>query len=113
MLVIKNNSSPPAEAVEIRLRDGTHTIVDAEDFPRLSLFKWFLLKSASTKYVVTRKIVKGKVYTIRMHRFILNCPSHMKVHHINHNSLDNRRSNLREITEREHRHFDGWHIFNR
>jgi len=46
-----------------------------------------------------------------MHRLIMDAPLWMKVHHINHDSLDNRRENLSVITEREHRHFDGWHIF--
>jgi len=48
-----------------------------------------------------------------MHRLIVRCPATCKVHHINHDTLDNRRQNLMIVTEYEHRHFDGWHIFKR
>lgn len=113
MLIIRNPESPPNVARRIIIRGGLVTLVSPEDYAWLSSYKWFLLKSASSKYVVTRKIIKGHTFTIRMHRLILNAPAHMKVHHVNHNTLDNRRDNLILLTEREHRHFDGWHIFSR
>ena len=113
MLVIRNIEEPPERAKYIVIRGGRETIVSPEDYIWLSSFAWFPLKSASSIYVCTRKIVKGRVYTIRMHRLVTQAPDFMKVHHINHNTFDNRRENLSDITEREHRHFDGWHIFYR
>jgi len=111
MLVIMDNLSPPVEAARLPVRGGLHTLIDEDLQPYLSRFRWFLLKSAHNKYVATRRIRNGKAHTVRLHRLITRAPASMKVHHINHNPLDNRRSNLLLVTEREHRHFDGWHIF--
>ncbi len=113
MNVIMEPEPPLDDCSFVVARGGSLIAVSTEDFEFLDSFSWFLLKSASTVYAVTRKIHNGKTHTIRMHRLILQCASHLKVHHINHNSLDNRRVNLQEVTEREHRHFDGWHIFRR
>lgn len=41
------------------------------------------------------RMIKGKRKLLYLHRFITNCPKGMTVDHINHNTLDNRRSNLR------------------
>lgn len=111
MLVLKTRPPPDPNACYLTIRGGVKVLVDKADVPLLRRFKWFPLRSASSTYVVTRKIRKKVVYTIRMHRFLLNAPDFLKVHHINHDTFDNRRSNLQQITEREHRHFDGWHIF--
>jgi len=113
MLVIRVSDPTPSNAVLLPIRGGLKTLISPEDFTAVNAFKWFPLKSAHSTYVCTRKIIKGKSHTIRMHRFITKAPSFMKVHHINHNTFDNRRENLKLVTEREHRHFDGWHIFYR
>ena len=40
----------------------------------------------------------GKRSCVSMHRFIMNCPKYMFVDHKNHNTLDNRKENLRIVT---------------
>jgi len=69
-------------------------IVDAKDYYYLSQFQWYALHGKRTFYACRRK--NGK--TIKMHRLITNAPSHLVVDHIDHNGLNNRRSNLRLCT---------------
>ena len=75
---------------EIKLTDNFVALVDDEDYEFLSRFNW----SAHYK--------GGKWYadlSISMHRFILNLhKADGHVDHINGNTLDNRRSNLRTVT---------------
>lgn len=35
---------------------------------------------------------------VRLHRFITKCPKGLQVDHVNHNTLDNRKENLRVVT---------------
>lgn len=86
-----------SNVVEVKLTRGLVTIIDAEDFELVSQFKWFASRGSSTEYA-QRKL--GGT-TIKLHRFILNAPDGMQVDHINHNGLDNRRSNLRLCTHSE------------
>ena len=79
------------------LSQGKFAIVDAEDYERLKQYKWHVDKGDSTNYAA-RGIV-GKNF--RMHREILGAPKGLVVDHINHNGLDNRRSNLRLCTVRQ------------
>ena len=84
---------------EIKLTQNKVALVDDEDFEYLNQFKWYALKSYSTHYAVRGIRLKGKGITILMHRVILNMPKEMKTDHINHESLDNRRVNLRICTD--------------
>ena len=113
MLVVRKFSTPQHDGRLLRIRDGRFTIVDKEDYDYLSKYKWYALKSAASEYIVTRKIKNGRAKVIRMHRLVTNCPPSLKVHHLNNNTFDNRKENLKNVTEREHRHFDGWRIFHR
>lgn len=64
--------------------------VDLEDFWKVRDICW----CNSNGYIVGRKNQKN----IRIHRLILNCPNNMDVDHINHNTFDNRKENLRIVT---------------
>jgi len=80
-----------------------YAIVDPEDYERVSRFRWRLRKSSHCFYAVHRFFVDGKPREQPMHRFILQTPPGMECHHVNHKTLDNRKSNLQNITPEEHR----------
>ncbi len=83
---------------EIPLSRGKVAWVDDEDYERLVQWKWHCLKIG---YAARTKKEAPNRYMIYMHRLILNAPSNLQVDHINHNTLDNRRCNLRLCTKAE------------
>ena len=90
--------------VEIPLTKDQVTVIDAEDFERVSQFKWYASARSknSGKFDAARGAqVEGKPKLILLHRFIMDAPKGLVVDHINHNSLDNRKSNLRLATHRQ------------
>jgi hypothetical protein len=88
---------------QIKLTQGQFALVDDEDYDYLSQWKWRLYenKKKSLRYAIRRPYKDGKRITIRMHRVIMDTPSHLFVDHINHNGLDNQRLNLRNCTNQE------------
>jgi len=88
---------------KIKLTKGQYAIVDNEDFEWLNQWIWHVDWSKYTKsYYAKRGVFNGKNMTsIRMHREILNAPKSTQTDHINHNTLDNRKINLRIVTARQ------------
>ena len=80
----------------IPLTQGRETLVDAEDVEFLSKFNW--VWSVDNSLIGYAKLPMGKG---RMQRILMNNPKGMVIDHINGNSLDNRRGNLRIVTNRE------------
>lgn len=69
---------------------GKVALIDDEDWPLLSQYSWWV---SDLGYAIAK--INNK--NIRMHRFILPA-SKLVVDHINHDSLDNQKSNLRLCT---------------
>ena len=88
------------EARMIPLTMGKVAIVDAADFDALSAYKWCAMQSGNGKFRAMRKGPRngGSGAAILMHRLVMSAPEGVKVDHINHDPLDNRRSNLRLCT---------------
>jgi hypothetical protein len=86
----------------IPLSQGKFAIVDAADYEELAQFKWCVRRDRRAWYA-GRNIKRddGRRATILMHRAILNPSADMFVDHINHDGLDNRRTNLRVCTQSE------------
>ena len=69
--------------------------IDNEDLEKCSKLTWHYAKNKDSKYIQTR--VKGKM--IKLHRYIMDINnSNLLVDHINRDTLDNRKSNLRICT---------------
>ena len=81
--------------IKLNLSSGKETVIDLEDLPRASGRRWYL---EGNGYVRGNFRVQNKWVKIPLSRFILNAPKGMVVDHINHDKLDNRKSNLRLCT---------------
>ena len=88
----------PKEPLLIELTYGKYAIVDAQDYDRLKRYNWCALKGAQTFYAKTFHL-SGAI--LSMHRLILNAPKGLFVDHIDHNGLNNRKSNLRLCTNQQ------------
>jgi len=85
---------------EIPLTRGMVAQVDDEDFEWLSRWKW-RTQTWTGSFCAVRGINGVTVY---MHREIMKTPKGMVVHHVDHNPLNNCKSNLRNCTQRENLH---------
>lgn len=83
---------------EIMLASGRgFALVDDEDYDYLSQWRWHL---HSAGYAARSIKPGGRRVTILMHREIMQPPATLYIDHLNHDPLDNRRSNLRIVDNR-------------
>ncbi len=82
----------------IKLTFGKFAAVDTEDFNRVSQYNWCAVQDDRCWYANT---FKRDGTPMAMHRLILNAPKGLVVDHIDHNGLNNRKSNLRLCTNRQ------------
>lgn len=80
------------------LSQGLEALVDDEDYEYLMQWKWFATKSKSSDYYAVRH--EGRKI-IAMHRVIMQTPDDLECDHIHHNTLDNRKSQLRNVTRQQ------------
>jgi hypothetical protein len=83
------------------LNKGKNTLVDIDDWIVLSQWKWKAMRYANGAHYAYRqeRDDSRKLMTITMHRVIMSpVPEGLLVDHENHDSLDNRRRNLRHAT---------------
>ena len=81
-------------------KHGTHfAIIDIEDVELCETITWHLEYSKTIKSFYVRGNINNK--KISLHRLITSCPTGMVVDHINHDTLDNRKENLKTCLTRE------------
>jgi len=86
----------------IKLTRGKYAIVDVEDFERLNKYKWHCTHYGYAVRAEYERSGKGKRQVgVHMHKMVCPAPDGMVVDHVNRNSLDNRKSNLRVATQRQ------------
>lgn len=72
--------------------------VDDEDYPLLSKYKWHK-NGRAPNHIYALTLIEGR--PVLMHRLIMSTPKGMDTDHINHQTLDNRKQNLRVCTRAE------------
>lgn len=80
---------------EIPLTRGMVAIVDDDDFERINKHKWYACKKGKQSI---RWYARRNSRAVYMHNEIMTPPHGMEIDHINGNTLDNRKSNLRPVT---------------
>lgn len=83
----------------IPLTKGYFAIVDDDDYEKLNCHKWYA-KSISNSRIVYASRDIGSIHEM-MHRVIMGNPEGVSIDHINGDSLDNRKSNLRMCTHKQ------------
>lgn len=79
-------------------RDGLRFKIDLEDVERCKKFKWYTLVSTNKKTYTITYLISKKPDCILLHRFIMGATGDEVVDHINGDTLDNRKCNLRVVT---------------
>ena len=102
--LMKNHYEIKGEITEITLNrrngDKLKTIVSTSDLEKLMKLNntWFSHWNDGGRTYYVYGNIPGTKKKIRMHRYLLDAPDNMVVDHINHDTLDNARENLRIVT---------------
>lgn len=85
---------------EIQLTQGQVALVDDEDYEYLNQWKWQarLDTKSGSYYAIRTEGTKPFHKTVYLAREIMNTPKNLECDHVNHNTLDNRKNNLRNVT---------------
>lgn len=94
-----NDYTVSGEVAQLHLKGGYTVLVDTADLPLVLQHRWYVHRSGTYgyKHVMTVRRTDGVKTVLYLHRFLLNTPAHLHVDHINHDPLDNRRANLRNV----------------
>lgn len=76
-------------------------IFDWEDYDLISKYSWHLTSSRKLSYVQGYIPGNRKATNVKFHRLVMNAPKTTLIDHINGNTLDNRKGNLRQSTVAE------------
>jgi hypothetical protein len=87
---------------EIKMKNGMVAKVDDGDYDDLSKYKWHAVKNGPHWYARTNLFIRCKSHPLPMHRILLNLCNPSDVgDHIDGDTLNNQRSNLRKCSPKE------------
>lgn len=91
---------------QIQLTQNKLALVDNENFEYLNQWKWYYMTYRNRGYAVRAIYLGGgakncKLKRIWMHRLVMNAPDNVRVDHIDNDSLNNTRVNLRFCSNQE------------
>jgi hypothetical protein len=92
-------------AVTAKLDNGSITTLDLEDWLRFADCSFFAHKGRHGVYVYIKGYLNEKYISGYLHRHIVACPAGSETHHLNGNTLDNRRENLQIVDPLSHKLF--------
>ena len=102
---------PPNDQIRyIPLTRGLYAIVDAQDYEKLSQYKWHAQSDEGRKTVYAARTIscrengRRRSRAVLMHREIMKTLKGMVVDHINGNGINNRRCNMRNCTQFQNTH---------
>jgi hypothetical protein len=75
---------------------GYDVLIDDEDFEKVNVHNWCIFHSRGrTPYVIKQILKNGKRHRVFLHRMVIGAPEGKEIDHVNGNTLDNRKMNLR------------------
>ena len=77
-------------------------LIDLDDIEKVKKYTWCLTRGRDMILYAMTKTSENK--TIKLHRYLMNCPNNKDIDHINHNTLDNRKFNLKVCSRTENNH---------
>ena len=104
---VPNNSRIEQEraVIELTTQQGfvqCEAIIDLDDLQRvLDYGRWWKSSKPNSLTLYASSDGKKETGRVKMHRFIMQAQGKLQIDHINGNGLDNRRSNLRFVTDTE------------
>ena len=103
MLQVKLVSLERGNHAKIPLGNGNYTIIDRCMYDLVMRYKWYLRKCHYRFYAYSNVYVNGKRTLQALHRLIAQPKGLEVVHHLNKDTLDNRRCNLLNMLPLHHR----------
>ncbi len=84
--------------VEIQFNNGL-TVIDREDLPLFAKYSYYIATRNNKSYLIRN--LPDKTRTIPFHLDLMGKSESLEIDHLNGNSLDNRKANLRFVTHKE------------